>query len=338
MPDSPSPPLPRRSRSSTVSAWSSAVCPVSAPAGSAARRAPRARASRLGPGATSTVWHTNATPSSAAICGGRVGFGGRFRAQAVVDVVGDDVEPVPDGEGDEGGRVGAARERAGHRRSARGNVRRGSSCRANDDGGRLIAGRPRAWPSELHLFGAPPARVALVRHVLEVADRQPDHGDEPGHGHDHADPPVPDVRGEHAAQRTQAPRSSAIRGRRVELSGRLRVGRLRRVGRADDAVAVEVLVEAHLDLGQQAGRHLVVVALAADHLLELGLEVERLQAVDAARRGGGGSARASSDDNSSSRKASSSRSVCLQSAIVLARSVVFLSRPPTTRWLRVGLS
>ena len=50
---------------------------------------------------------------------------------------------------------------------------------------------------------------------------------------------------------------------------------------ADDAVAVEVGVEAPLDPREQVGRHLVVLALLGDDLLQLGVEVERLEAVDA---------------------------------------------------------
>ena len=52
-------------------------------------------------------------------------------------------------------------------------------------------------------------------------------------------------------------------------------------GRTDDAVAVEIGVETHLDPAEQAGWQLVGVALAADRQLQFGLEVERLQAVHA---------------------------------------------------------
>src|SRR5258705_5916975 len=48
---------------------------------------------------------------------------------------------------------------------------------------------------------------------------------------------------------------------------------------ADLAVAVEVFVEALLDPRQQARRHLVVAALGGDHGAQLGVEVERLQAI-----------------------------------------------------------
>ena len=50
---------------------------------------------------------------------------------------------------------------------------------------------------------------------------------------------------------------------------------------ADDAVAVEVGVEALLDSGEQVRGHLVVLALLGDDLLQLGMEVERLEAIDA---------------------------------------------------------
>ena len=52
MPAAPGTPEPRSRFISTVSAWSSAVWPVRTPGGNAARRASRARASRLGPSAT----------------------------------------------------------------------------------------------------------------------------------------------------------------------------------------------------------------------------------------------------------------------------------------------
>ena len=50
---------------------------------------------------------------------GAIGLDARLWAQPVVDVMGDDAQPVPDGEGEERRRVGAAREGTAHRRSTR---------------------------------------------------------------------------------------------------------------------------------------------------------------------------------------------------------------------------
>src|SRR5579884_1809947 len=63
MPASPSSPAPRTRLSRMVSAWSSAVWPVAASGGSTCRRAARARASRLGPGATATRSDRKAAPN-----------------------------------------------------------------------------------------------------------------------------------------------------------------------------------------------------------------------------------------------------------------------------------
>src|SRR5664280_1835342 len=60
---SPSTPAPRSRLTSTVSAWSSAVCPVAASGPSTSRRAWRARASRLGPSSTTTRTDSNRAPN-----------------------------------------------------------------------------------------------------------------------------------------------------------------------------------------------------------------------------------------------------------------------------------
>ena len=66
MPASPSAPAPRSRFTRIVSAWSSMVCPVATSAGSTAKRAARARASRLGPATTDTRWLSNRAPNRAA--------------------------------------------------------------------------------------------------------------------------------------------------------------------------------------------------------------------------------------------------------------------------------
>ena len=67
MPARPAVPEPRKRLMSTVSAWSSAVCPVNTSAGSTPYRAARARASRFVPCSTRTVRDSNSVPSSLAI-------------------------------------------------------------------------------------------------------------------------------------------------------------------------------------------------------------------------------------------------------------------------------
>ena len=64
MPARPSAPAPRSRLTRIVSAWSSMVCPVATPAGSTAKRAARARASRLGPGATDDRGGLEARPEA----------------------------------------------------------------------------------------------------------------------------------------------------------------------------------------------------------------------------------------------------------------------------------
>src|SRR5207248_4071890 len=73
MPPRPSSPAPRSRFNSTVSAWSSAVWPVRTSGGSTAKRAWRARASRLGPASTGARSDRNPAPergaASAAVAG-----------------------------------------------------------------------------------------------------------------------------------------------------------------------------------------------------------------------------------------------------------------------------
>ena len=66
MPAAPGTPAPLSRFTSTVSAWSSAVCPVSTPGGRTARRASRARASRFGPSSTGASTHRAVAPNPAA--------------------------------------------------------------------------------------------------------------------------------------------------------------------------------------------------------------------------------------------------------------------------------
>ena len=78
------------------------------------------------------------------------------------------------------------------------------------------------------------------------------------------------------ARESRAPERSADLGRHDETRREAEP-----IVSADDAVAVEVGVEAPFDAGEQVGGHLVVLALLGDDLLQLGVEVERLEAVDA---------------------------------------------------------
>ena len=120
IPARPSAPAPRSRLTRIVSAWSSMVCPVATPAGSTAKRAARARASRLGPGATDTRRLSKRAPNRAGRGGHHVGLVVRAGAQAVVDVDRGDVAPGRRGQDQEGQRVGAARDRAGQRASPAG--------------------------------------------------------------------------------------------------------------------------------------------------------------------------------------------------------------------------
>ena len=109
MPDRPSSAAPRSMASSTVSAWSSMVWPVSTPGGSASYRARRARASRSGPGGD---LHCSRLVSHA-VAGGRGGngrgLGRRAGSEAMVDVDRyDRSSPAVDGQDQQGQRVGPA--------------------------------------------------------------------------------------------------------------------------------------------------------------------------------------------------------------------------------------
>ena len=104
------------------------VCPVATSSGSTAKRAARARASRLGPGSTVTVLASKWAPNLG--CGGRhdVGFVRRSGTQAMVDVDGGHVASGGGGEDQERERVRAPRDRAGEWRP------RGGRC--SGSGGR----------------------------------------------------------------------------------------------------------------------------------------------------------------------------------------------------------
>ena len=113
---SPSTPAPRIRFSTTVSARSSIVCPVSAPRGSTARRAARARASKFGPGSTTTSWTTSSTPRRRARTRHQRRVVAAGRARVVVDVVRGHGQPGGPREQQQPGRVGPPRHREVHRR------------------------------------------------------------------------------------------------------------------------------------------------------------------------------------------------------------------------------
>ena len=102
-----------------VSAWSSMVCPVATPAGSTAKRAARARASRLGPGATATRWLSNAAPTPAAAFGTTSASAAGTGAQPVIDVDRGDLAAGGRGQDQQGQRIGTARDGAGQRGALR---------------------------------------------------------------------------------------------------------------------------------------------------------------------------------------------------------------------------
>ena len=117
---SPSLPLPRRRRSSTVSAWSSAVWPVMRTGRQGARGGRRGRGPRGSARRRPRRCGARTAPRAVRRSARRLlGLRGRLGPQPVVDVVGDHVEPVLDGERDQRSRVGAAGEGAGHRRAGR---------------------------------------------------------------------------------------------------------------------------------------------------------------------------------------------------------------------------
>ena len=110
---SPLAPEPRSSASSSVSAWSSAVWPVSASGPSASWRATRALASRFGP-STQRRCARRGTRCRAArrSSGAHASSSSADGSQAVIDVDGGDVAAGGDGEADERGRIGTARQPA----------------------------------------------------------------------------------------------------------------------------------------------------------------------------------------------------------------------------------
>ena len=126
-------PAPRSRLARTVSAWSSAVCPVAAPGPRAARRAARARASRFGPSATATRTARTSAPKRPRRRH-HLGLVGGTRAESVVDVDGGHPAPGGRGQDQEGERVGSAAHTAHQRVPAGGNVQRASRS--------ATAGRP----------------------------------------------------------------------------------------------------------------------------------------------------------------------------------------------------
>ena len=120
--------------------------------------------------------------------------------------------------------------------------------------------------------------------VLEVHRDERDQPTKDEQGDDDADPPVPDFGCEHGVRLTAELRRAPTPGRFGpdvrQIWPAIPAGEVRS---ADDAVAVEVGVEAPFD-PRRAGRRGIssLLALRGDDLLQLGVEVERLQAVDAA--------------------------------------------------------
>ena len=112
-------PAPRSSARSSVSAWSSAVCPVIASGPSAARRAARARASRFEPAATSTRATRKPAPRrSAIVAATSASRSAEVRSPwwtwtAVTS------HPAATAERDQRSGVGAPRQTAGHGRARR---------------------------------------------------------------------------------------------------------------------------------------------------------------------------------------------------------------------------
>ena len=152
--------------------------------------------------------------------------------------------------------------------------------------------------SELLLAPTLATRVALRRHLLEVLAEQAECRADPGEQHRQSDPPVPDVGGKHVGQRSDPgdalpkfalPKLTTTRDHRERRDATAVLGVLgwvcragcTRLGGSDDAVAVEVGVETHLDSTEQSRWHLVGAALAPNRDLQFCLEVERLEAVHA---------------------------------------------------------
>ena len=129
------------------------------------------------------------------------------------------------------------------------------------------------------------AGVPLRRDLLEVADDQTEHGAAGGDQHDQSDPPVPDVGREHgvsvASWSALTPTAGLSRSRNESSpTTGLRPGRYRS-DRWWSGPPPRSVSKHCLDPTEQSRRHLVAAALASNRLFELGLEVERLQAVHA---------------------------------------------------------
>ena len=115
------------------------------------------------------------------------------RPQPVVDVDGRDASTGRRGQRDQGGRVRSAGEGARDRRAG---------GREGTAGEQLVEHGVGVVARQLSLRAGAPAGVLLRRDVLQVAGDQPEHGQH-GHGEkDDADPPVPDLGGEHAVEVT----------------------------------------------------------------------------------------------------------------------------------------
>ncbi len=93
------------------------VCPVATAGGSTAKRAARARASRLGPGATLAAAALDAGTDAGRSSHDDVGLPVRAGAQPVVYVKGSDHTAGGASEEQERERVGTARDRTGQRRA-----------------------------------------------------------------------------------------------------------------------------------------------------------------------------------------------------------------------------
>ncbi len=111
--ESPSVAAPRSRLRRTVSAWSSAVWPVATLAGKAPRRAERARASRLGPGASVDAVDHDVDTEGVGKLVHHLDIQLGALAQSVVDVMGDYHAVSGDGEDQQGERVGAPGHGAG---------------------------------------------------------------------------------------------------------------------------------------------------------------------------------------------------------------------------------
>ena len=135
MPARPSAPAPRSRLTRIVSAWSSMVCPVATSAGRTAKRAARARASRLGPGATDTRRRSKRAPTRAAASATTSASASEPARRPWSTWIGRDVAAGRGGQHEQGQRVGAARHRARQRRTRR---REGAPGQEVGDEGRWV--------------------------------------------------------------------------------------------------------------------------------------------------------------------------------------------------------